>query len=98
MPSISRIKTAVRQAFVVDPNLEASRETMAEENAEVWVLNGSGAAGQASRIAAYLEYQGLTASAPAIKPPPTNTDLASRAASSGTRSPTPSIRRRAGGR
>jgi LCP family protein required for cell wall assembly len=63
-PYISRIRTAVKQAFVVDPNLEASRETLAEEGAKIWILNGAGSPGQASRIAAYLEYQGLTVSVP----------------------------------
>ena len=31
---------------------------MAEENGVVWVLNGSGRQGQASDVAAYLEYLG----------------------------------------
>ena len=40
----------------------------AEEGASVWVLNGSGRQGQASNVAAYLEYYGITASAPNQKP------------------------------
>jgi LytR cell envelope-related transcriptional attenuator len=67
-PYVARIRTAVREAFVIDPALEASRETLADEGAKVWVLNGAGSPGQASRIAAYLEYQGLTVSAPATRP------------------------------
>jgi LCP family protein required for cell wall assembly len=67
-PYVGRIRTAVRDAFVTDPALEATRETLADEGARVWVLNGAGSAGQASRIAAYLEYQGLTVSAPATRP------------------------------
>jgi LCP family protein required for cell wall assembly len=67
-PYVARIRTAVKQAFVTDPALEASREAVADEGAKVWVLNGAGSAGQAARIAAYLEYQGLTVSAPATRP------------------------------
>jgi hypothetical protein len=67
-PYVQRIRTAVRDAFVIDPGLEASREALADEAAKVWVLNSGGSTGQASRIAAYLEYQGLTVSAPATRP------------------------------
>jgi polyisoprenyl-teichoic acid--peptidoglycan teichoic acid transferase len=68
-PYVQRIRNAVRDAFVTDPALEASRETLADEGARIWVLNGAGSAGQASRIAGYLEYQGvLTVSAPATRP------------------------------
>ena len=35
----------------------------------MWVLNGSGQTGQAADIAAFLEYQGISASAPTQKPP-----------------------------
>ena len=41
---------------------------LGEEGATVWVLNGSGKQGQASDIAGYLGYYGLTASAPVQKP------------------------------
>jgi LCP family protein required for cell wall assembly len=68
-PYVARIRSAVKQAFVIDPALEATREAVADEGAKVWVLNGAGSAGQAARIAAYLEYQGLTVSAPATRPP-----------------------------
>jgi hypothetical protein len=50
---------------------------VADEGAKVWVLNGAGSAGQAARIAAYLDYLGLTVSAPATRP--------SQPAGSGTR-------------
>lgn len=63
-PNIERIREAVRDAFVVDPELAALRERLAAEGARVWVLNGSGVEGQASRLAAYLEYLGMTASSP----------------------------------
>jgi hypothetical protein len=34
----------------------------------VWILNGSGRLGQASQIAAFLEYEGINASAPNQRP------------------------------
>jgi hypothetical protein len=64
-PYVSRIRDAVRQAFATDPALEASRDAVAQEAAKVWVVNGGGSSGQASRIAAYLDYQGLDVSTPA---------------------------------
>ena len=45
---------------------------MAEEEASVWVLNGSGQIGQAADIAAFLEYQGINTSAPNQRPPATS--------------------------
>ncbi len=65
---IPRIRAAVAEAFVVDPELEARRERLAAEAGTVWVLNGSGQEGQASRLAAYLDYQGFTVSAPNQRP------------------------------
>ena len=67
-PNVSAIRQAVATAFQLDPKLEAAREQMAGENGVVWVVNGSGQLGQASQIAAYLEYLGLTASAPTQRP------------------------------
>ncbi|HZM73505.1 MAG TPA: LCP family protein [Candidatus Polarisedimenticolia bacterium] len=67
-PRVDRIRAAVAEAFTVDPALEAKREALATEAADVWVLNGSGVSGQASRIAGYLESIGITASAPNQKP------------------------------
>lgn len=67
-PDVAAIRAAVRDAFVVDPELEARREALAAEAATVWVLNATGATGQASRMAAYLQYQGLAASAPNQRP------------------------------
>jgi LCP family protein required for cell wall assembly len=63
-PNVQAIRQAVNEAFVVDPELEGLREALAEEAGSVWVLNGSGAENQASNIARYLEFIGLTASAP----------------------------------
>ncbi len=67
-PNVSRIRQTVDNAFKIDPKLEQQREQLGDENAVVWVVNGSGKVGQASSIAAYLEYLGLTASAPTKRP------------------------------
>ncbi len=67
-PNVARIRAAVSEAFQVDPAREANREKVSAENATAWVLNGSGERGQASRIAAWLAFQGLNASAPNQKP------------------------------
>jgi LCP family protein required for cell wall assembly len=63
-----RIRDAVAGAFSSDPQLEEQREAFAEEAATIWVLNGSGQQGQASDVAGYLNYFGLTASAPVQRP------------------------------
>lgn len=68
IPNVARIRSAVRDAFDTDPTTEARREAIAAEGATVWVLNGSGVAGQASDLARYLEAWGITASAPAQRP------------------------------
>ena len=67
-PNVSRIRQTVANAFKIDPKLEAQREQVASEDGVVWVVNGSGKVGQATSIAAYLEYLGLTASAPTKRP------------------------------
>jgi LCP family protein required for cell wall assembly len=64
LPNVDRIRAAVAEAFSADPALEARRERLAAENATVWVLNGSGIDSQASRIAGYLDFLGIAASAP----------------------------------
>jgi LCP family protein required for cell wall assembly len=68
IPNVAKIRSAVANAFKVDPALENTREALADENATIWVLNGSGSSGGASTLASYLEYYGLTASAPTKKP------------------------------
>jgi LCP family protein required for cell wall assembly len=68
LPDVQRIRATVKAAFAVDPEFEARRERLAEEAATVWVLNGSGQAGQASRVAGYLDHQGIAASAPNQRP------------------------------
>ena len=77
LPNVAKIRAAVASAFKVDPQLEETRAALGQENASIWVLNGSGEQGQAATLAAYLDYYGLTTSAPNQKPDP--------AAFSGTR-------------
>ena len=67
-PNVARIRAAVANAFKADPKLEERRAALGEEGASVWVLNGSGNSGQATAIVGYLEYYGLTASAPRQAP------------------------------
>jgi LCP family protein required for cell wall assembly len=68
VPNIPRIKDAVKNAFSVDPADQAERERLAGEGAGVWVLNGTGEANRGARLAGYLEFHGLAASAPRQKP------------------------------
>jgi LCP family protein required for cell wall assembly len=68
IPKVAAIRSAVANAFKVDPQLEDRRDAFSQEGGSLWVLNGSGRQGQASNVAAYLEYYGLTASAPTQKP------------------------------
>ncbi len=68
IPNIARIKQAVKNAFTVDPRDEALRQTLAGEGAHVWVLNGTTTTNRGARLASYLEYHGLDASAPRGKP------------------------------
>ncbi len=70
LPNATKIRAAVANAFKVDPQLEDTRSALGQENATIWVLNGTNAQGQASTLAAYLEYYGMTASAPNQKPSP----------------------------
>jgi hypothetical protein len=68
LPDVNKIRAAVANAFKVDPALENTRAALGDENGTIWVLNGSTDSSQASTLAAYLEYYGLTASAPTRKP------------------------------
>ena len=63
-PNVSRIRAAVRNAFTANPADEVLRQTLAQEGAGVWVLNGTSDTGRGTRVAGYLDYQGLAASAP----------------------------------
>jgi polyisoprenyl-teichoic acid--peptidoglycan teichoic acid transferase len=69
LPNIQRIRAAVTDAFSTDPADEARRQALAEEGGSVWVLNGTGDTGHGTRLAGFLDYQGLAASAPRQKPP-----------------------------
>ncbi len=68
MPRVDRIRAAVKEAFTVDPAFAAARDAIASEGATLWVLNGSGKSGEASSLAAYLNYYGIAATAPTQHP------------------------------
>jgi hypothetical protein len=67
-PNVARIRTAVREAFTVDPAFAQARDAIAAEGARIWVLNGSGRTGEATNLAAYRESNGLAATAPNQQP------------------------------
>lgn len=67
-PRVSRIRAAIADAFNIDPGFAQARDALAEEGAQVWVLNGSGRTGEAARLSDYLSYLGIAASAPNQKP------------------------------
>jgi LCP family protein required for cell wall assembly len=69
VPYVDKIRAAVRTAFTTDPADEALRQRLAEEAAGVWVLNSTGDRDRGARLASYLEYFGLAASAPRQNPP-----------------------------
>jgi LCP family protein required for cell wall assembly len=68
LPNVPRIRDAVKTAFTLDPADQALRERLAGEGAGIWVLNGTGQTDRGSRLAGYLEFYGLAASAPRQKP------------------------------
>jgi len=68
VPYVDKIRAAVRNAFTADPADEALRQRLAEEAAGVWVLNSTGDRDRGARLASYLEYYGLAASAPRQTP------------------------------
>ena len=65
---LERWSPAVAQAFNVDPNFAAARDALLQEGAKVWVLNGSGRTGEAARLAQFLSYLGMDATAPNQRP------------------------------
>ena len=67
-PKVGRIRSAVADAFRVDPNFAEARDAMLQEGAAVWVLNGSGRNGEAARLAQFLSYLGMDATAPNQRP------------------------------
>ncbi len=58
---VPQIRQAVKNAFNISPQLEASWLKLAAEGATVEVINGSGVAGQASNVADWLQYLGFDA-------------------------------------
>ena len=68
VPNVDKIRAAVRRAFTTDPSVEAAREALAQEGAQVWVLNGTNDASSGTRLAGYLDWAGLAASSPRQKP------------------------------
>jgi LCP family protein required for cell wall assembly len=78
VPYVNKIRNAVKSAFTTDPADEAERQKLAQEAAVVWVLNGTTDGGRGTRLAGYLDWRGLAASAPRQKPPgavPANTKV-----------------------
>jgi hypothetical protein len=78
VPNVPRIRAAVKEAFTADPADEATRQALAEEAAGVWVLNGTADSGRGARLAGFLDYHGMAASAPRQRPPgpvPANTTI-----------------------
>jgi LCP family protein required for cell wall assembly len=68
LPYVDRIKRAVKDAFREKRADEEQRDALSGEGARIWILNGTSEARRGARIAGYLEYQGLAASAPRQKP------------------------------
>ncbi len=68
VPNLDRIRAGIRDAFSADPAVADRRDQLATEGASVYVLNGTSRTGEATRIADYLEYLGIAASAPGLKP------------------------------
>jgi LCP family protein required for cell wall assembly len=71
-PRVTRIRAAVAEAFNIDPKFAEARDALAQEGAQVWVLNGSGRTGEAARLSEYLSYLGMAASAPNQRPDTTS--------------------------
>ncbi|HEX6867581.1 MAG TPA: LCP family protein, partial [Candidatus Limnocylindrales bacterium] len=67
-PYVGKIRDTVERAFTANPADEARRQRLADEAATVWVLNGTSESNRGSRLAGYLDYQGIAASAPRTKP------------------------------
>ena len=68
LPKIGQIRQAVKSAFTTTPADEAEREKLAQEGAGVWVLYGGADRDRNTRVAGYLEFHGIAASAPRQKP------------------------------
>jgi LCP family protein required for cell wall assembly len=68
-PYVGRIRSAVQEAFSSNTSDEAERQKLAQEAANLWVLNGTADNQRGTRLAGFLEWRGITASAPRQKPP-----------------------------
>ena len=68
IPNVAKIRAAVKTAFTTSPADEALREKLADEAAGVWVLYGGADRDRPNRLASYLDFHGLAASAPRQKP------------------------------
>ncbi len=68
-PNVPRIKSAVKNAFKVDPADEALRQKLADESATLWVVSALNDRTRGPDLAAYLDYKGIAASAPRAKDP-----------------------------
>jgi hypothetical protein len=67
-PYVGRIRSAVQEAFSSNPSDEAERQKLAQEAANLWVLNGTADNQRGTKLAGFLEWRGITASAPRQKP------------------------------
>jgi LCP family protein required for cell wall assembly len=68
VPDVAKIRDTLKRAFRGNPANEERRQRLAQEGARVWVLNGTANEGHGSRLAGFLAYQGLAASAPRQRP------------------------------
>ena len=68
LPKVDRIRAAVIRAFSGTASDEAQRQKLADEGAQIWVLNGTNQPNRGGLVAGYLEAQGLAASAPRQRP------------------------------
>jgi polyisoprenyl-teichoic acid--peptidoglycan teichoic acid transferase len=78
LPDTAKIRDAVDRAFRGNPADEARRQKLSQEGAQVWVLNGTDSPGRGSKVAGFLAYQGIAASAPRQRPDgavPSNTRI-----------------------
>ncbi len=70
--NVARIRSTVKTIFKFDPSVEKQRQDLAQEGAQVWVVAGRLAdRGIAGDLSDYLDYRGISVSAPLIKPPTT---------------------------
>jgi LytR_cpsA_psr family len=67
-PNVSRIRSAVNDAFDESAQDEATREKLAEEGATIYVDSGLDDRSVGPALAGYLEYRGMAASSPRAKP------------------------------